>query len=253
MASSTSTNWVSRPPPNWKYGLIFGVFAVITARWAYLSQVGSLPAYWIAANLMIISAAYIMLGPRVYGKRADGTRSLLSQFTLLPYTSITHSLWHVTRLFRSGSAYDQLTDDILIGRRLLSRELPDQVEAVIDLTCEFTEPAKLRSKCYSNFPILDASTPSAIELVAWASRVADISGCKYIHCAEGHGRTGMFSAALLYARGECSSAAAAIELIQKCRPNVRLQRSQILILEKAIEIMKAEQGSTGSHPLRSSL
>ncbi len=193
-----------------------------------------------------MSAAYLVFGPRVYGKKSDGTRSFVSQFILFPYTTITYGLWNVTRLLRRGSAYNELINDVLIGRRLLSSELPENVETVVDLTCEFTEPAGLRKRNYLNFPILDASVPSAIVLAEWASIVASVTGCVFIHCAEGHGRTGMFAAALLYARGECNNVSDAIAMARKCRPAVRLQKVQTATLEKAIEIMKLASQDRGN-------
>jgi len=53
-----------------------------------------------------------------------------------------------------------------------------------------------------------------------------------IHCALGHGRTGMVTAAVLVASGEAQTAADAIAMIQTVRPGVKLNKAQRLTLEQ---------------------
>ncbi|TWU44827.1 hypothetical protein Poly51_58930 [Rubripirellula tenax] len=53
-----------------------------------------------------------------------------------------------------------------------------------------------------------------------------------IHCAQGHGRTGLVAAAVLIVSGEAQTAADAIAIIQAVRPGVELNKAQRMILEQ---------------------
>ena len=53
-----------------------------------------------------------------------------------------------------------------------------------------------------------------------------------IHCAQGHGRTGLVTAAVLIAFGGIQTAGDAIAMIQAVRPGVELNKAQRLILEQ---------------------
>ena len=128
---------------------------------------------------------------------------------------------------QTETAYDQLTDNIYIGRRLLAHEFPDFVDHVVDLTCEFTEPKPLRNVDYHSFQILDGFIPQTAQLNQWIANTANLNGNIYIHCAEGHGRTGLFTAALLVELGNFNSAFDALEFVKSKRPLVRLGSRQM--------------------------
>jgi protein-tyrosine phosphatase len=116
---------------------------------------------------------------------------------------------------------------LLIGRRLLPGELPSQIGTVLDLTSEFIEPKGIREACrYVGLPILDASTLPVADVVPVLRELAGLSVPLYVHCAQGHGRTGMIAAALLLARRQASNVPAALELVRRARPGVRLSRAQ---------------------------
>lgn len=186
--------------------------------------------FWPAASFAVVASGYFHIGPSVFGKSADGKLALANQIVLLPYLLYLWSVWRCIRIVKRESASDWLTEDIVIGRRLLSHECPDSIEHVVDLTCEFTEPKALRSRSYQSLRILDTSVPSLKQLRRWVNQSSELTGTLYIHCAEGHGRTGLFAAALLLQRGDCSSPAEAISFIQNKRPLVRLGKRQLVTL-----------------------
>ncbi len=53
----------------------------------------------------------------------------------------------------------------------------------------------------------------------------------YIHCAQGHGRTGLFTALLLLERGIVSNVEDALALLQLKRPKLRINKRQMEFLQ----------------------
>lgn len=217
-----------------KYGLLFATVSTLLAAAALLHRGWQLLWLWPAVSFGVIAIGYLGAGPKVYGKSTHGVLSPFSQLLLLPYLLYLWTVWHVLRLVKREPAWHQLTDKVIIGRRLRSRELPCEIDHVVDLTCEFTEPSVLRSRSYRLYPVLDGVAPSPEQFRQWVSEVAALPGIVYIHCAEGHGRTGMFAAALLLARGEAKSAEEALAFVKSKRPLVRLGRQQVAAL-RALE------------------
>ncbi|NEO87717.1 MAG: hypothetical protein F6J87_26185 [Spirulina sp. SIO3F2] len=84
-----------------------------------------------------------------------------------------------------------------------------------------------------SYPILDGTAPSPQQLYQWVREVDNLSGDLYIHCAEGHGRTGLFAALLLLQKGYVKTAENAIAFIQTKRPLVKLRQSQLVILQQS--------------------
>jgi len=213
-----------------KYGLLFATVAVLLTASAVLQRGWQLLLLWPAISFGVVALGYLHFGPIVYGKSSRGILSPFSQLILFPYLLYLWSVWYVLRLMKREPAFHQLTDNVLIGRRLLSHELPDNIHHVIDLTCEFSEPNALRSKSYHLFQILDGFAPSPNQLREWVQEAAVLSGNVFIHCAEGHGRTGLFAAALLLSTGHSKTPADAIQFIRSKRPTVQLGHRQLAVL-----------------------
>ncbi len=103
---------------------------------------------------------------------------------LAPYLLYVCSIWHLVRQLSREPAISRVDDELLIGRRLLSDELPTGIQTVVDLTSEFAELRRLRSvHKYISFPILDASTRSAAEIAELAANVVNRDAPICIHCA----------------------------------------------------------------------
>lgn len=219
-----------------KYGISFAtlaimfvILAVSQSGWHYLFL-------WPALSFGIVSLGYLHFGPRVYGKSQQGLLSPMMQTLLLPYLLYLWAVWYVLRIVKQEPAFNSLTENIFIGRRLLSHELPDDIDHVVDLTCEFNEPKLLRSLSYHSFQILDGFTPSPDQLYEWADRVSKLSGNIYIHCAEGHGRTGLLAACVLLCLGHSQTPNEALQFIQSRRPLVRLGQRQLAVLNEAFNL-----------------
>lgn len=181
---------------------------------------------WPAFSFALVSAGYFGLGPRVFHKSEQGQVPLFNRCLLLPYLLYLNAIWHVSRLLRPEPPLHQLTENLYLSRRLLSHELPAEIVHVIDLTCEQSEPLALRQRGYHCFPVLDRGAPPVDLLCEWVAQAAALEGPILIHCAEGHGRTGLFTAALLLYTGAAPSVEEALRFIQSRRPLVRLSGAQ---------------------------
>jgi protein-tyrosine phosphatase len=205
---------------------------------------------WPALSFLAISLAYGGFGVRVFGKRTDGTMATASLIVLLPYLIYLWGVWHVLRLFSREDSQNRILDDLTIGRRLLASELPKDkdIEVIVDLTCEFYEPTPIRtSHTYQSFPLLDGVAPTPESLVGIVRKLSDLKRHIYIRCAQGHGRTGLVTAALLLIRGSAADPAVALGMIQSVRPQVRLSRAQTICLEGAFALM-SEDGKRVGQP-----
>lgn len=211
----------------------FGVLFLLLSSsifWIATQNSGLWILYWPAVSFLVVSVAYLCNSPRVFGKSQAGRIRALSKCVLFPYLGLLWGTWHLLRFCKSEPAWHKLTDTILIGRRLLPHEFPD-VDHVIDLTCEFDWRPPLRKVNYHSRPILDGSVPTLDELSSWIVEAAILRGKIYIHCAEGHGRTGLFAAAVLIQMGVASGAEEALRTIRQARPLVRLNSVQTMLLQ----------------------
>jgi protein-tyrosine phosphatase len=200
--------------------------ALLLGGWAWLLA-------WPALSFALVAAAYAGLGARVFGKRSDGTIAPLHRLALLPFHGLVAAVWHGLRLTRSEPAWCELVPGLRIGRRLLARELPPDTDLVVDLTAEFSEPAGVRqAAAYRSLPTLDAGLANLAEFRALAKEVAASTKNIFIHCALGHGRTGTFAAAVLILRGLAPDPAAALVLLQRVRPGIRLKPAQLRSLHE---------------------
>lgn len=215
-----------------KYGVLFTLMAIFMLATAIVQGGWYLLLIWPAVAFFGVGLAYFLRKPSIYRKSADGVLPGDTCALFAPMLFLLQIVWHLVRLVSREPPHQQIHDRIIIGRRLLSHELPDEVDAVIDLTSEFTEPRALRQRGYHSFPILDADVPSDVELLAWLRKTDDVQGTLYIHCAQGHGRTALFTACLLLHRGVVATADEALGLVQSHRPLARLNRKQSQFLKE---------------------
>lgn len=222
-----------------KYGFAFLIVALLLLLYALQQGGWFYGLLYPALSFMLVATAYLGVGPRVFGKRACGKRSWLSTMLLLPYLLFSLATWHLIRLLSRESAIAKLDGDLYLARRLRIGELPESVNSVVDLTCEFSDPMST-SIDYLCVPILDASSPSAQELSEIADRILALAKPTLIHCAQGHGRTGLVAAAVLLRSGRAKSSAEALAMIKAVRPGVELNAVQ----QRAVEIVEFQHNSS---------
>lgn len=229
-----------------KYAFVFLLVGLLLGWFAIQSPWLSI-LFWPAISFLIVSLAYFTGDVRLFGKRTDGSRHWLATAVLLPYLMFARGVWELQILFERGSAWHQMTDRVIIARRLKTHELPEQVVGVLDLASEFLDPLGIRSLAgYQAEPVLDAGTLSVESALAWADRVGQTSEGKFVvHCANGSGRSGHVVAIWLLGWQIADSADEAIAMVQAARPSVRLNRQQIAQVHLAHRNCLANHKSPG--------
>jgi len=187
-------------------------------------------AVWFGCNFLALGIAHARGAHKIFGKRLDGTLPAWSWFLFLPWLLYTSAVWHAMRLFSREAAHHVVTDELVVGRRLLSGELDDDFANYIDLTAEFAEPRPIRrSKGYVSFPILDGSACDADALRELLGRLPP--GRTFIHCAQGHGRTAFIAVAVLLKSGAVQTVQDGLEMLKAVRPGIRLNAVQRRAIE----------------------
>lgn len=182
---------------------------------------------WPAASLLIVAIGYAFAGSRVLGKDGQGRIAWWSRLLLLPYHLFVHTTWWVAKSISREPACAEVAPGVWIGRRVSEAELPPGVSMIVDLTSEFAEPRAVREKCtYICVPTLDAAALDDQAARAVIERIATSGEPVFIHCAQGHGRSGAFAAALLIKKGLARGVDEAVRLMQTRRPGVRLNSRQ---------------------------
>ncbi|MEL6896719.1 MAG: tyrosine-protein phosphatase [Planctomycetota bacterium] len=216
-----------------KYGFLFLLLAVAIGVAAFRGGPWAWLLFYPAFSFGVVAAAYLFSAPGVFGKRFDGRRSRLGTFLVLPYVLYVWAVWHVVRSLSREPKSINLNDDFVLSRRLLGHELPAGIASVVDLTCEFTEPQESWvHQSYLCHPMLDGTGSTPDEIRELAFEIVKMPKPVLIHCAQGHGRTGLVAAAVLLVSGRAKTAAAAVTMIQAVRPGVELNDSQRAILEQ---------------------
>lgn len=186
---------------------------------------------WLGFSFLWLGLAYFFHAPSLLGKRYNGTIAWWSRVAFLPLHILLHAVWHLTRIWGRENSTDIVLPKLTVGRRLLAAEIPAGIEVIVDLTCEFTEPVGVREgRDYRLFPMLDASVPDINLLRKFIGSLPQKS--VLVHCAQGHGRTGLFAVAYLVERKICKQHEEALELLSRIRPGISLNREQRAFVAK---------------------
>jgi hypothetical protein len=197
-----------------------------------------LMSIWLGIDFLILGIAHGRGAHGVLGKRTDGTLPGWSWMLFLPLHLYTIGLWHVVRLLGREPACNVVTDKVVVGRRLLPSEQVGEFENYVDLTAEFAEPGAVRrSESYRSFPILDGAAPSAEALRAAIAQLRP--GRTFIHCAQGHGRTGLFTVAVLLQQDGVQSLEGALQMLRSARPGIQLNQLQRDCIQRYAEELGA--------------
>jgi protein-tyrosine phosphatase len=203
---------------------------------------------WPALSFFLVAAAYGGLGPGIFGKRPDGSQAPWALVLLLPFLLLLWGLWHLQRFISRERPFHEIVPGLWLGRRPLPGELPAGVALVVDLTAEF--PAACRAapgREYRCLPLLDAAVPRTSALPELVAELAGRQGV-YLHCAQGHGRSGLVAAAVLLARGLADNPAEAVSFVRTVRPGVRLRKGQRRYLEMLHRRLREPHECEGTRP-----
>lgn len=216
-----------------RYSMLFLVLMIISivliqqgvVKGGYIFYIPMIASLWCATAAGLLSKAYQENDALGLGKMEDGRQSLSGFITFFPYLI---PLWirqfFITRCTKEP-AYNEVLPGIFIGKRLsAAKALPKECTTIVDLCAEFPEAKSIRSMPgYKSFPILEASICSKEEFCKFIETLPERG--IYIHCGQGHGRTGFFTAAFLLERGYAKSVDEAEKMLVTARPKLKLRKS----------------------------
>jgi hypothetical protein len=207
-------------------GVGFVAAAIHLGGWGYL-------LLWPAVGSLLVGLGYAGVGPRVLGKRSDGTFAAWAWLVHWPYLLITLGVWYVLRWMLPENPGDEVAPGIWVGRRPLCHEIPPGCVCVVDLTAEFWTArgvcggnGKTVNRKYLCRPVMDGHVADDRTFVRTVREVAAMDGELYVHCAQGHGRSAALAAGLMIARGLANDVDEAERRMIASRAKVRLKASQ---------------------------
>ena len=219
------------------------VFATLSVAIAFIAFGADSPIWqavvgWLATNAMILSIAYFMNWPGVYGKSEVGSLRWPVVLLMAPTLLFIRTVWQLQNIFFRTPLYNEIAPDLFVGRLCGYDSLPKGVTVVVDLTAEFHTPLSLQARVQtSRLPTLDGCPPD------WkkCQQVFELIGTNhhriYVCCANGHGRSVTFMAAWLGQQGKCHSAIEAVKLIQAARPTAAPNSDQMSFLVQVFQTM----------------
>ncbi len=197
--------------------------------WMYEHPVARVFTAWAAVAFFLVAMAYLLQWPALFGKRKRGNLSPLSIFVLFPFLALQWLAHHGQRLLSREDAYNSIYNGLILGRRLTSAEQRGvQVAAVLDLTAEWSECRPYRELSYLCLPMLDKTVASDELMERGIAFICEKlrDGPVYVHCAQGHGRSGCMVAAVLVVLGVAPTPEAALEIVRLNRPGAKPSRAQ---------------------------
>ncbi len=219
---------------------------IVVGNGWYIATVVSL---WLTGAAVLLFLAYEENDSTCFSKHEDGRFPLISWIVFFPYLL---PLWIRQILLSTMSgenSSDKLMDGVFIGRRpVRARDIPSCTAVCVDLAAEFpASRAELKyGGRYVSFPILEASFRSCEALITCIDSLPE-SGL-YIHCAQGHGRTGFFACALFLRRGTVETLPEAEALVTRVRPGVKFRKGQREFLEANVKLLKSRGSDKGQRP-----
>ncbi len=191
----------------------------------YIYYITMIISLWCATAAGLLSCAYQTNDSLSFGKLDNGEQLWYGKLSFLPYLI---PLWIrqfiITRCTKEP-AYNELLPGVFIGRRLFkASQLPEGCATIVDLAAEFPEAKSIRKlPGYKSFPILEASIRTKEELKEFIATLPERG--IYIHCGQGHGRTGFFAAAFLLERNYAKTLEEAEAMLVAARPKLKLRKS----------------------------
>ena len=86
---------------------------------------------------------------------------------------------------------------------------------------------------------MDRLLASPAVLAAAVRTVSRDARCTYVHCANGHGRSGLFAAMLLVYDGHCKTIDEALIVMRQQRKVLNWQPHQQHVAEQALELLRS--------------
>jgi len=207
-----------------KLAVGIGVAAVACAALALLSPA---PLSWLWAwtslSCALAAAAYVANRPALYGKR-DGRMVWWRALPCAPFLVAFRIACGLMRVWRQHPVKSRITPRLWVAGRIVRDQLPSDLDFIIDLVAESSEPAAVRAHPgYRSLSVLDGGVPpddtAVLELV---EKLGGRATKALVHCDSGIGRAPTFAALVLLRWGDAANVDEAVALIERERPFVHL-------------------------------
>jgi protein-tyrosine phosphatase len=210
----------------------YAVGAAVFAVAAVVLGGGFLWLLWPAVALGAVAAAYLGLGPALFGKSADGKLDWAMRLVLWPYLAgarVNALMWT-----RNEPRRVEIAEGVWLGRFPSAADCRN-LTAVVDTTCEF---ARVRfSGVWASFPMLDLVAPDPASLSAAADRIESLRAQDpvLVCCALGYGRSAATLAVWLVRTGRQADLEAALRHLRSKRPRLALNDRQLRAVADAVD------------------
>lgn len=181
------------------------------ARIYFWSSFSMLIFIWPAICHLFMAAAYFgnqRMGVKCLNKdRKTGQISCTAFFLCLPWLITVYVFWFVRHMFNGEDAYNRVYKHFYVGRfPRWNSEFPPEIKNIVDMTAEFSaRKSLLKGRTYLCLPSMDRCMPDPWDLGQFALQVSRLKTPTYIHCANGHSRSGLLMAMVMVLRKDSAS------------------------------------------------
>jgi protein-tyrosine phosphatase len=205
---------------------------------------------WPGVNYLFLGGCYLRngdVGTWVLGKsESTGRLHPLSVLVFLPYLLVSFVLWRAKHLLLGEPVCERVWEGIYVGRWPWELNIEDSrfasnpITHIVDLTGEFPSLSfhRKRGVTYICCPSMDRLLASPALLAAAVRTVSRDARCTYVHCANGHGRSGLFAAMMLVYDGHCKTIDEALLVMKQKRQVLNWQPHQQRVAEQALELLR---------------
>jgi hypothetical protein len=198
---------------------------------------------WPGLSFTLVLIAYWTNKPELLGKNPKTGKLHKGILILLfPFFALVWCAWYIESTRSNEPVYSNVANNLYLGRYSRTIQGLDLHSdcLVLDMTSEFSEPDEIiHNTNYRCFPVLDGHYPgNHDEYIELANEALKWQGPVYVHCAQGHGRSGAVLVILVILRGHVHSIDEAIAFLRQSRPGVDLHPYQRNIVEKIIDVSK---------------
>lgn len=214
-----------------KIGLRYLALSVLFLLMSYLAWLPGFILIWPALSFGLVSAAYLGLGPSIFGRSKSPAAAVL----FFPYRLLSR-LWQ-SKYQPKIPLVTKLTPEVWFGRYCSKNEIAILQEvgvcSVLYLAVEY--PCRWPASCAAKaLPILDLTAPSIPQLKQALGFIdqARPDGVVLVQCALGLGRSALVAAAWLIHCGKAADADSAISQIKAACPNAVFGAREIALLNR---------------------
>lgn len=177
---------------------------------------------WPCLNMFVMAIAYFLNKPSlILGKKKNGETNFLLLLINFPWLLFTWSIFKIQITFSKEEFANNIDGTKLwISRKPITNDNISEFHNVLDLTCEFYKD-KI-SKNYYCFPNLDGHI---LKTMPDLTNI-NLKEKTLIHCANGHGRTALFTSLLLVETGIVENTDLALNKILQSRPLAKPNKAQ---------------------------